>query len=148
MHHGLAIGGELDVALDGEIAAIAACAAPGMFSMMPRAASCRPRWATGRAVSQSGATHASQETSNTPRPRPPHPRAARRRRRWCGHGGPCRRRRDHQVGGAVQHFRPVEEIRRGIDEAAEPDHADHLVEIAEGGLDLRQQIDAQALRAA
>jgi len=29
--------------------------APGMFSMMPRARSCRPRWATGRAVSQSGA---------------------------------------------------------------------------------------------
>jgi hypothetical protein len=26
-----------------------------MFSTMPREASCRPRWATGRAVSQSGA---------------------------------------------------------------------------------------------
>jgi hypothetical protein len=26
-----------------------------MFSMMPHAASCRPRWATGRAVNQSGA---------------------------------------------------------------------------------------------
>src|ERR1700710_1287799 len=38
-----------------KLPAMAACAAPGMFSMMPRAESCRPRWATGRAVSQSGA---------------------------------------------------------------------------------------------
>src|SRR5205085_1324731 len=35
--------------------ATAAAAAAGMFSMMPRARSCRPRWATGRAVSQFGA---------------------------------------------------------------------------------------------
>src|ERR1700754_884550 len=38
-----------------KLPAIAACTAPGMFSMMPRAASWRPRWATGRAVNQSGA---------------------------------------------------------------------------------------------
>ena len=52
---------------------------------------------------------------------------------------------DHQVGGAVEHLGSVEEIWRGIDEAAEPDHADHLVEIAERGLDLGQQVDATAL---
>src|SRR5580704_18619592 len=34
---------------------IAALTAPGMFSMMPLLRSCRPRWATGRAVNQSGA---------------------------------------------------------------------------------------------
>src|SRR3984885_11350390 len=38
-----------------KLPAIAAFTAPGMFSMMPRARSCRPRCATGRAVSQSGA---------------------------------------------------------------------------------------------
>ncbi len=54
--------------------------------------------------------------------------------------------RDHQVGRAVQHLRPVEEIRRRIDEAAEPDHADDLVEIAERGFDLGQQIDGAAAR--
>jgi len=42
-------------------------------------------------------------------------------------------RRDHQVGGAIQHLRPVEKIRRGIDEAAKPDHADYLVEVTERG---------------
>ena len=57
MHHRLAVGGKLDVAFDGEVAAIGGLAAAGMFSTMPRAISCRPRCATGRAVSQSG-THA------------------------------------------------------------------------------------------
>src|SRR5450756_2140827 len=38
-----------------KLPAIAASAAPAMFSMMPWARSCRPRWATGRAVSQAGA---------------------------------------------------------------------------------------------
>src|ERR1700716_4478123 len=33
----------------------APCAAAGIFSRTPRAASCRPRWATGRAVNHSGA---------------------------------------------------------------------------------------------
>ena len=48
-HHGFAIGGALDVALDGKTMAIAARAAAGEFSMMPFARSCRPRWATGAA---------------------------------------------------------------------------------------------------
>ncbi len=53
---------------------------------------------------------------------------------------------DHQVGRAVEHLGSVEEIRRGIDKAAKPHHADHLVEIAERGLDLRQQIDRATAR--
>jgi len=43
--------------------------------------------------------------------------AARRRPRWCGHGGLVAERQHHQIGGAVQHFRSVEKIRRRIDEA-------------------------------
>src|SRR3989442_14161229 len=38
-----------------KLPAIAACTAPGMFSTIPREMSCKPRWATGRAVSQAGA---------------------------------------------------------------------------------------------
>ena len=53
-------------------------------------------------------------------------------------------RRDHQVGGAVHHLGAVDETRRRIDEAAEPHHAHDLVEIAERGLDLREQLMAQA----
>src|SRR4051812_10492078 len=48
---------------------------------------------------------------------------------------------NHQIRGAVQHLWPIEEIGRGVDEAAEPYHAHDLVEVAECGLDLRQQVD-------
>ena len=54
--------------------------------------------------------------------------------------------RDHQVRRAIEHLGSVEEVRRRIDETAEPHHAHHLVEIAERCLDLRQQIDRAALR--
>src|SRR6202795_4030299 len=99
----------------------AACAAPGMFSMMPRAASCRPRLATGRAGSQTGARmrdrsgdleHAFDLDGSI------------RRQRSDADGGAgvaalvaegC----DHQVGSAVEHLGSIEEIGRGIDEAAE-----------------------------
>src|SRR4030095_5845898 len=37
-----------------KLRAIATCIAPGMFSTMPREMSCRPRWASGRAVIQAG----------------------------------------------------------------------------------------------
>src|SRR5260370_246813 len=47
----------------------------------------------------------------------------------------------HEVRRAVQHLRAVKEIRRRINEAAEPHHADHLVEIAERRFDLCQQVD-------
>ena len=53
---------------------------------------------------------------------------------------------NHQVGSAVQDLGTVEEIGRRVDEATEPDHAHHLVEIAERGLDLRQKVDAAAAR--
>ena len=55
-------------------------------------------------------------------------------------------RRHHQVGGAVHRVRAVEEAGRRIDEAAEADHAHDPVEIAERGLDLRQQIDRAGAR--
>ena len=52
--------------------------------------------------------------------------------------------RDHQVGRAVEHLRSVEEVGRRIDEAAEPHHAHHLVEIADGGLHLGEDVDRVA----
>src|SRR5712664_865909 len=55
-------------------------------------------------------------------------------------------RRDHQVGSAIQYLRPVEEVGRGIDEPAEPHHPYHLVEVAERGLDLRQEVDGATAR--
>src|SRR3954468_8841901 len=124
---------------------IAACTAPGMFSTMPREISCSPRWATGRAVSQAGARMRSGHLEDS----------FDLDRRIGGQGGHAdggagmaalvAERGDHQVGSAVQHFRPVEEIGRGIDEATEPDHAGDLVEIAERRLYLRQQVDAATL---
>ena len=36
---------------------------------------------------------------------------------------------DHEIGGAVDHFRMVREIRSAIDKAAQPDTADHSGEI-------------------
>ena len=43
-------------------------------------------------------------------------------------------------------FGPSTKVGRGIDEAAEPDHANHLVEVAERSLDLRQQVDGATAR--
>src|SRR5215813_10399814 len=114
-----------------KLPAIAACTAPGMFSTMPREMSCRPRWATGRAVSQAGARMGSGDLEHGLD-------LDRRIRRQRGHadGGAgvaalVAEGRDHQVGSAVQDLRPVEEIGCGVDETAEPDHAGDLVEIAE-----------------
>src|SRR5215204_4324888 len=53
---------------------------------------------------------------------------------------------DHEVGGSVHDFGSVKEIGRGIDEAAEPDHAHQFVEIAERGLDLSEEIDGTGAR--
>src|SRR5664279_4547318 len=98
-----------------------------MFSMMPRLASCRPRWATGRAVSQSGT-----RTSRFPLRDLEH--ALDLDRGIGGKGSDAdggagmaalvAEGGNHQVGSAVQHLRPIEKVRRGIDETAEPDHAD------------------------
>jgi len=52
----------------------------------------------------------------------------------------------NQVGRAVQHLRSIQKVRRGIDKTAKPHHADHLVEVAERGLDLRQEIDGATAR--
>src|ERR1700739_4511727 len=121
---------------------IAARAAPGIFSMMPRARSCRPRWATGRAVNQSGARTQAPLKSLPPKNLPEKlglrdfedsfdfdRRIGRKHSdadSGAGMAALVAEGRDHQVGGAVQYFRSVQEIRGGIDETAEPDHADHL----------------------
>src|SRR5450631_2387738 len=104
-----------------KLPAIAACAAPGIFSMMPRARSCRPRWATGRAVSQSGARTLPLRSGNLENAFDLDRRVRRKRGDADGSAGVAAliaEGQHHQVGSAVQHFRPVEKIRRGIDEAA------------------------------
>src|SRR5579871_5177636 len=128
-----------------KLPAIAAFAAPGMFSTMPREMSCSPRWATGRAVNQFGALKSGylEQTLDLDR--------SVRRQRGDADGGAgmpslVAEHFHHQVGGAVHHLRAIEEIRRRVDEAAEADHPHDLVEIAECGLDLRQQIDAATAR--
>src|SRR4051812_14494606 len=91
--------------------ATAAAAASGMFSMMPRARSCSPRWATGRAVSQSGAR------IELPRSRDLEDAFDLDRGIGRQGGDPDRGARmtalvakggDHQVGGAVQHFGAID----------------------------------------
>src|SRR6202035_3779733 len=133
-----------------KLPATAACAAAGMFSIMPRAASCSPRWATGRAVSQSGArTWASRRSGNLEQSLDLDRGVCRQRGDADGGAGMAAlvaEGQNHQVGRAVQHLRSVEKIRRRIDEAAEPDHAHHLVEVADRGLDLRQQVDGATAR--
>src|SRR5437879_13429289 len=93
---------------------IAACTAPGMFSTIPREMSCRPRWATGRAVSQAGARILSGNRKH----------AVDLDRRVRGQRGDadagagmaalvaegC----DHQAGGAAPHHWPSAELRRGM----------------------------------
>src|SRR5471030_1173416 len=103
---------------------------------MPRAMSCRPRWAIGRAVSQSVATmavpslHLEQALDLD--------RGVERQHRDTDGGTRVpplvAEQRDHQVGGAVHDFWPIEEGGIGIDEAAEAHHAGDLLEIAERGL--------------
>src|SRR6202165_2720597 len=120
-----------------------------MFSMMPRAASCKPRCATGRAVSQSGARTRSLRLRDLEYSLDLHRRIGGKGRDADGGAGMAAlvaERLHHQVGRAIQHLRPVEKVPRGIDEAAQPDHADHLVEVTERGLDLRQQVDGTTAR--
>src|ERR1700694_5144878 len=100
-----------------KLPSIAASAAPGIFSMMPRVRSCRPRWATGRAVSQSGARTRLLRSRDFEQPLD---RRIRRQRSdadgGAGMAALVAEGRDHQVGSAVEYFRPVHEIRGGIDE--------------------------------
>src|SRR5215212_11133606 len=103
---------------------MAALAAPGMFSMIPRARSCRPRWATGRAVSQSGARIRGAPLGNLEHSLDLHRRIGWKRSdpdRGARVSALVAECRDHQVGCAVQHLRSVEKVGGGIDEAAEPD---------------------------
>src|ERR1700693_1667899 len=93
-----------------KLPAIAASAAPGMFSMMPRARSCRPRWATGRAVSQSGARTGRGLLRDLEYSLDFHRRVGRQRSNADGGAGVAAlvaEYLDHQVGSAVQHLRPV-----------------------------------------
>src|SRR5687768_13435196 len=90
-----------------KLPAIAAVIAPGMFSMTPRAASCSPRWATGRAVNQSGA-----RTLASPLRDLEHAVDLDRRVRGqrgdadggAGMAALVAEGRDHQVGSTVQHL--------------------------------------------
>src|SRR3954453_13920713 len=94
----------------GKLPAPAAAAAAGMFSIMPRARSCRPRWATGRAVSQSGARIG--KLSGDLEDALALDRGIGRERGHADGGAGMAalvaEGRDHQVGGAVQHLRAVE----------------------------------------
>src|SRR3954447_25373911 len=105
-----------------KLPAIAAFAAPGMFSTTPRLMSCSPRCTTGLAVSQfseAKSGHLEQAFDLD--------RGIRRQRGDADSGAGVAplvaEHLHHQVGGAVQHLRSVDEIRRRIDEAAEPHHA-------------------------
>src|SRR6478735_10891408 len=131
-----------------KLPAIAACTAPGMFSTMPREMSCRPRWATGRAVSQSGARNAVSSVSGDLEHAFDLDRRIRGQRGdadgGAGVAALVTEGGDHQVGGAVENLRPIQEVRRRVDEAAEAHNAHDLVEIAERRLDLGQQVDGAA----
>src|SRR5258708_17881539 len=127
-----------------KLPSIAAFAAPGMFSMMPRERSCRPRWATGRAISQSGARTSCGPLRDLENSVDLDRRVRGKRRDADGGAGVAAlvaERRHHQVGGAVQNLRAVEKIGSGIDKTAEPNHALQLFDIADLGLDLCKPIE-------
>ena len=115
--------------------------------MMPAAASCRPRCATGRAVSQSRADIRRHETSNKPSTSTAASAGSAATPTVVRAWRPLSPKTSTiEIGGAVHHLGAVKEGRRGIDEAAEPHDAHDLVEIAERGLDLGQQVDRAGAR--
>src|ERR1700691_4551959 len=92
-----------------KLPSIAPTAAPGMFSMTPRARSCRPRWATGRAVSQSGA-RTGISLRDLEYPFDLHRRVGRKRGdadRGAGVAALVAEGGDHQVRRTVEHLWPV-----------------------------------------
>src|SRR3979490_2470170 len=112
---------------------MAAPNADGVFSMTPDEASWRPRWAIGRAVNQSRIGGLSGHLEGGLDLDCGIERQGGDADGWAGVAALVAERRDHQVGGAIHHFGAVGETGRRIDEAAEADHADDLVEIAEAG---------------
>src|SRR6059058_3330848 len=110
-----------------KLPAIAACTAPGMFSTIPREMSCRPRWATGRAVNQSGARKAVRSASGDLEHGFDFDRCIRGQRGdtdgGAGVAALVAKGGDHQVGGAVQDLRSVQEVGRRVDEAAKAHYA-------------------------
>src|SRR5262249_49481851 len=86
-----------------KLPAIAAFAAPGIFSTMPRATSCRPRCATGRAVSQRGEFNSGHLEQAFDLDRG----ICRQRGHADGGAGVAAlvaEHLHHQIGGAVQHL--------------------------------------------
>ena len=149
MHHRLAIGGELDNVLDAETATDRGnlrCAAHVLGDASGGIVQpAMGHWPCGQPVRRAHVPLRFQETSKNLRPRPRHRRVAKRHRRWCGHGNPCRRRLRPSNRTRRSALSARLRNRRRIDNA-EPDHAHHLVEVAKGGLDLRQQVDGNRAR--
>lgn len=126
-----------------KLPSIAAIAAAGMFSMMPRERSCRPRWATGLAVSHCGARKLNSLLGDFEQTLDLHGSICRERGDTHGGAGmaaPIAESRNHQVGSAVEDLWSIDKVRRRIDESAEPHHAHDLVEVANRSLELSDQI--------
>src|SRR5215813_11875711 len=121
-------------------------AAP-VFSVTPFDASCRPRWAIGRAVSHS--KRAIGESGNLEKAFDLHCSI-------CGQGGDadrCARMPAfvaeylyHQVRGAIHHLRPVGETGCRIDETTQPHDTHYFVEITKCTFELRKQVDRACAR--
>ena len=114
--HRFAVGADLHVALDAVTGGDRRRRGAGGIFDLPAAASCRPRWAMGRAVSQSGAAMAALARSGDFE----HAfdfdgRIERQRRDTDGRAGMAAlvaEHLDHQVGRAVHHLRAVEKSGR------------------------------------
>src|SRR5882757_4080547 len=123
---------------------MAALNADDVFSMMPFWASCSPRWAIGRAVSQSS-IGASRDASGDLEDALDLDRRIRGQHRHTDGGtrmaALVAERGDHEIRGAVHHLGAIEKVGIGIDEATEADHLLDLVEIAKRRLDLGQHVD-------
>src|SRR5580658_6619034 len=110
---------------------MAARTADGVFSITPCSSSCSPRWATGRAISQSRLVHMVWEILAWKLPRSRELERAldldRGVHRQSGNADRGTRvfafiakYLDHQIGSAVHHLRAIRKAGGGIDEAAEP----------------------------
>ena len=130
---------------------MAASAALAVFSIRPAAASCRPRCAIGRAISQSGPAKTFLRYANLEHAFD-FDRGVERQHGDAdgGAGMPSLVAEDFndQIRSAVHHLWPVEKIRHRRDKPAEPHDARDAVEIADRGLDLRQQVDRAGARRA